>query len=224
MIRSVIRPVIRPVIRSIISGDGGAVYVDPVPGFLLKYLMDGTDSSLVPIMSPTVVTGIDLPDLLATEFNGVDQFYTANADSATVATIGSGPFTITFRIKTSIASARTIMEFGDPGSSSGFKVNTRGVGGLTLKVDGTSLNLLDDRFLDDVWLHVAITSTGSGGTLEYFVDSIANRTTRTLPTYTFTDTNDFMIADTNLPAILDDIRIYDFVLTQGQITALYNNN
>jgi len=221
MTRPIIRSIRRPIIRSIIGGIGG--YADPVPGWLLRYAMDGNDSSLVPINSPSIVTGLDLPDRGATEFNGVDQFYTANADSATVATIGDGPFTITFRIKTSIASARTIMEFGDPDLSSGFKVNTRGVGGLTLKVDGTSLNLLDDRFLDGIWLHVAITGTGSGGTLEFFVNGVANPTTRTLPVYNLTDTNDFMIADTNLPAAVDEIRLYNSVRSQSDITALSNN-
>lgn len=201
---------------------GYAGYVDPVPGFIIKYTMDGNDSSLVPINTPVIVAGLDLPDLLASEFNGVDQYYTANADSALMA-IGASPFTIVFRIKISIASARTVMEFGDADAPSGFKVNVRGVGGLTLKINATTLNLSDTRFLDDIWLHVAITGTGSLGTLTFFIDAVANATTRSLPVYNLTDANDFQIGETGLPSILDEMRVYDFVLSQGQITALYNN-
>jgi hypothetical protein len=203
-------------------GGGAPPYVDPVPDFLLKYLLDGNDSSLVPINSPTIVTGLDLPDLKATSFNGVDQYYNANADSSIMA-IGASAFSIAFRMKTAVTAARTITESGSSTLPSGFKINTRGVGGLSFKTDNTVLNLGDNRYLDDVWIHTVITGTGSGGTLTFYVNGVANATTRTLPTYSFTDTNNFMVGENGLPAIIDDLRVYDRVLSQVEITALNDN-
>ena len=204
---------------------GGVIppFVDPVAGSIVGYRMDGNDSSFVPIMSPTIVTGLDLPDLKATEFNGVDQYIDASADSAAMATIGSGAFTIVFRIKTAIANARTIIKMGDDTLASGFKINVRGVGGIALKIDNISLNFGDSRFLDDIWLHVIMTSTGTGGDLDLYVDNVANGTTRTLPAYNITDTNDFMIAAANLPATIDGIWAFDFALDASQRSALFNN-
>jgi len=191
-------------------------------GRLVRYRLDGNDPSLVPIMSPPFVPGLDLPDKLAANFNGVDQYFTANADSATIATIADGPFTISFRIKISIAAARTILQFGDHDTPGGFKVNVRAVGGLTFNVDSDNLNLFDARFLDGIWLHVVITGTGSTGDLEYFVDGVSEQT-RALPAYSFIDDNLVEIAETGLPCDLDDFRIYNNVARQSKITALLNN-
>lgn len=204
------------------STDGGVV--DPVPGAILKYLMNGSDS-LIPINSPTIVAGLDLPDLLATEFNGVDQYYNADADSATMATIGSGAFSIAFRIKISIASARSIIEFGDPDAidGSGFKINTRGVGGITFKIANTNLNFGNPIFLGGKWAHVVLTGTGSGGTLRFYVNGVVDPVTRTLPTYNLIDTNDFQIADTGLPCILDGMWVFPFVTSQSQVDTLKDN-
>ena len=203
----------------------GGGYIDPVPDYLFKYKLDGNDANLTPINTPNIVAGIALPDKLASDFNGVDQYYDASPDSATVA-IGSGAFSWAFWVRFSSSSANDPFGNGNGETTDVFRFRCTSGGLIRLRTNRSNRSA-SGTLNDGQWHHITYTSTGSGGDMEIYVDSASNSSPSS-PIYDILDSSAFTVgrAPTNnnfWNGNLDDIRLYDRVLSPSEVTAIYNN-
>ena len=225
MIRAQIRPMIRPMIRRMIGGIGGGEgYVDPVPGWLFNYRLDGNDSALTPINSPTIVTGIELPDKLASNFNGVGQYYDSSDTALT--NVGTGAFSIVARFRTTSTVSRVLFSSGNGASTTTFRLRTAGTGFVQMRINGVNFTTLASGLNDGNWHHVVYTYSGSGGTAIVYIDGTVN-TTGTAQAYNLTGTGDLQVSAQTGVSLFDGdqdgIRFYDIVLTPADVTSLNNN-
>ena len=222
MIRAMIIPMIRPMIRTMIGGDEG--YVDPVPGWAFDYRLDGNDSALTGINSPTIVTGIELPDKLASEFNGVGQYYTSSDIALTA--VGTGAFSLVARFRTTSSISKVLMSTGNGSGASTFRLRVTGAGAVQMRTNGNLVSLTDG-LNDGDWHQLACTYTGAGGDAKMYIDGSLDNSV-TAPAYNLSGAGALQIAAQGGAALfdgdMDGIRFYDnIVLTPAQVAALNNN-
>ena len=232
MIRSIKRPILRQVINSVIgtlttSSTVGGGFVDPVPGWLFHYLMDGNDRALTPVMSPTIVSGLELPDQLATLFNGVDQYY-ASTDGTAIATIGTGAFTLSFWMNSSDpAGNHATIATGVGTASDDFRLRTTNSAKLQFRSGGAAVVTPTSIVANTDYL-VTIDSSGSGGTLNIYLNNVLDKTAIS-PPYNFNNASKTLYVGTVNAGSqlwggkLDAIRLYPFVLSAAQRLLLLNN-
>ena len=208
-------------------GLGGETYVDPVPDYLFKYLMDGNDSALTPINSPSIVAGMELPDKLASSFNGVDQYYTSTGGDA-IATLGTGPFTLSFWInRIDPVSNQSTVSTGVGTDADDFRFRLTNAAKLQFRSGGTAITT-PTTIVANTDYFVTVDSTGAGGTLNIYLNNVLD-ITDTSPPYNFNNSGKILrVGSVNegsqlLDGELDGVRFYDRVLTAGERTALYDN-
>ena len=206
---------------------GGGGFVDPVPGWLFHYFMDGNDSALTPIMSPTIVPGLELPDQLASNFNGVDQYY-ASTDGTAIATIGTGPFTLSFWMNSNApAGNHAPVATGVGTDADDFRLRTTNSANLQFRSGGVAIVTPTTIVANTDYL-VTIDSTGSGGTMNIYLNNVLDMTA-TSPPYNFNNPSKLLnVGGVNAGAqlwdgTLDAIRLYNFVLSAGERLSLLNN-
>lgn len=203
---------------------GGGGYIDPVPDFLFHYRLDGNDSALTPINSPSIVAGLDLPDELASNFNGVDQRYSSSDLALTGINGGALSLVVRFNTRTTSTNQATFST-GNGSSPNNFRV--RNTTGAKFQFRTGSSNLQGDPTLTaDTWYHAVVTITGSGGTAYVYMDGVASSPLGA-PTYNW-DGSGFLQVGATLGSQpfngeIDEVRFYDRVLTPAEVTALYNN-
>jgi len=221
MITSMIRPMIRPMIRAMIGGIGGSV--DPVPGFLFRYLMDGNDTALTPVLSPAIVSGLELPDLKASNFNGADQFY--NSSDLALTGVETGAFSVVVRFRTTALISKVLVSTGNGADASTFRLRITGTGTLQMRIGGGNL-VTSGGFNDGNWYHVVYTYSGSGGESIVYIDGAFN-STKLGETYNLVGAGALQVAAQTATALfdgdIDGVRFYDRVLTPTEVTALNNN-
>ena len=128
-------------------------YADPLPGFLTNYLFDGNDSSLIPINSPPLLVGLDLPDQTGSSLNGVDQLFDAGADLPLLNSIGTSDFSFGGWIKSSALSFESLFTTSDEGiDGSGFKIAKAGTGKIQFRIGGGILVTTANVIMGD-WVH-----------------------------------------------------------------------
>ncbi len=213
----------RPMPIPLLESESGGGYVDPVPGWLFAY-RDFTESALTPINSPSIVTGIGLPDEQATSFNGVDQRYSSSDLGLTA--VGTGAFTISARIKTSVSSRQVILATGTGASSDQFRFRVDGVGQLQFRTSSNNKTSSGVNLADNTWRHVAIVSNGSVSTGAIYIDGIKNIDV-VMQTYDLTGTGSLQVGASSgfhlFNGELDDIYFYDRALTDSEIAARAND-
>jgi len=203
---------------------GGGGYVDPVPDWLFRYRLDGNDSALTPVNSPSIVAGLDLPDLKSANLNGVDQRY-ASSDLPLTA-IGGGAFTISMRFNSdNVLSNRAMFATGLGSNADSFRIRNTSSSRFQFRTGGTVI-AGTVPLVTNTWYHAVVTSTGSGGTLQIIFDDVIDVTT-TSPTYNWNGTGFLQIGAVNgtqhYAGEIDEVRMWDKVLTPTEIAALYNN-
>jgi len=201
-------------------------YIDPVPDFLRRYHLDGTDVSLVPVNSPTIVAGVALPDETASSFNGVDQRYNGVADSSIFATIGSGAYSIAVWIKV-VAGVTQRLIATATSTADGFEIFRQSGGTIQLAYNGSGNDFRTTAVDDGSWHHVAWTCLGTGQAPIVYTDGAQTRV-GSPRAYSFIDTGVFNIGGSSannaqLVGELDDIRFYDRAMTPAEITLLFND-
>lgn len=190
--------------------------------YQLHYKLDGNDANLTPAGSPSIVSAPGGSDQRGYAFTSNDStFITAVPDSAKVA-IGSGEFTFFARIRNP-GGQTVIGEFIRTGlgtTANEFRVfyNTNG----TFSFRTNSSNKTSSGTIRaGVWESIAITCSGSGGTLNFYKNGSFD-STDTAQTYNITDSGSLDIgrfAD----AQFDDIYFYDRALSASEITAIHND-
>ena len=195
---------------------------------LVHYLIDTTDANLVRVGTADQITGPELSDEAGSNQNGTDQAWTADADSAIFATIGAGPFSFFAFIKTAVKLAQVdIMGNGTGAAVDNCRLRYTTSGKPRFRINGTNYDMPSSADLsDDDWHCVAITSSGTGGTLLGYVDG-AEVLNTTITTYALADSGSFDIGVTGSGGWwqggLDGIWVFDRVLTAGEIVAMCNN-
>jgi len=202
----------------------GGDYVDPVPDFIFNYRLDGNDPALTPINSPLIVAGLDLPDQLSTSFNGVDQYI--SSPDASLINVGTGAWSMSMRfMMSSVGDAMVLVSTGSGTSAGHFRLRVQTTGKLQFKTANIARSS-STAFSANSWKHLVITSTGAGGTLEFFVNG-SNYGTLASPSYNWTGGGSLQLAAEVGVGVfkgeIDDYRFYDRALTPAEITALYNN-
>ena len=226
MIRAMIRPMIRPMIRSVVGFGSGDV--DPVPDFLVRYLLNGTDSA-TPINSPTSVVAPALSDKLGYDFNGVDQYIDADVDSSIVA-FGSGAFSIAFWVKFSRLSVneRFISTGSASNGSTEFEIFHDGAGKVRFRHNNTATNIVPDgSAATGTWQHVAVTMSAAGGVLKGYLNGVEVKSGGA-PAYNIQDSGFLRLAsrptgDLKTQGAMDDVRIYGRVLTPADVLLISDN-
>jgi len=199
-------------------------YIDTVPDYLFRYKLDGTDANVVPINTPTSVTGMARPDIKSLLFNGVDEYATAHADSSKVA-IGTGAFSIVFWAKIiSSASTNAVIGNGSGGAGNGtFRTPIFSNGAVNLRTNcenRQSTNAINDG----LWHHVVFASVGTLAALNIYIDGSLD-IARIAPDYNFIDTGALTIAvspSNFMDGSLDDIRFYDRQLSTQEVQSIYS--
>ncbi len=198
-------------------------YTDPVPDWVFAY-RDFSEPALSPVNSPSIVEGIGLPDKKAATFNGVDQRY-ASSDLALTA-IGTGPFTILARMKTSLSAQQVILATGTGTTSDQFRFRMNGAGQLQFRVSASNKTSSGANLANGLWRHVVIRSEGSGASGAIFIDG-AKSTNLTMQAYNLAGTGFLQVGASNgvqpFNGDLDDIYFYDRALTDSEILARYND-
>jgi hypothetical protein len=140
---------------------GDAAYVDPVPDYLVKFRCDGNDAGVIPVNSPLLIDGLDLPDKKAYNFNGVDQVLNANADSDKV-NFGSGAWYFAMRVRTTASgSIRNVLSNGSGASGSNtFSFRSSLTGQMQLRIFSSSKTSVA-AINDGSWHSVVVQSLGS---------------------------------------------------------------
>tara|TARA_R110002020_G_C16174787_1_gene764335 strand:+ start:35 stop:673 length:639 start_codon:yes stop_codon:yes gene_type:complete len=205
-----------------IGGDEG--YVDPVPGWAFDYRLNGNDTNLTPINSPTIVTGIELPDKLASEFNGVGQYYTSSDLALTG--VGTGAFSIVARFRTTSSISKVLISTGNGADATTFRLRITGTGFVQMRINGNLVSV-SGGLNDGDWHQVICTYSGSGGDARLYIDG-ALETSATSPVYNLSGTGALQVASQGGAALfdgdMDGIRFYDLiVLTPAEVILLNNN-
>ncbi len=205
-------------------GPVSSEYIDPVPDFLLNYRLDGNDSALTPINSPTIVTGVELPDKKASNFNGVDQYYTSSDLALTG--VGTGAFSVVSRFKTTATISKAMFSTGNGADATTFRLRATGTGFIQMRISGVNIQTTTSGMNDGLWHQVVYTYTGSGGTALAYLDGLLDNTD-TAQTYNLAGAGALQVAAQTGSSLfdgdMDGVRFYDRVLTPTEITALNGN-
>ena len=202
---------------------------DPAPDYVFRYKLNGDDMQLTPVNSPLIVSGVAYTDLLAKNYNGVDQFEIAT-NTADVA-VGAGAFSVSCWFKTSDTGGTTdIFGNGDGATANTFRLRKGGNDKLQLQINGVSGQDSNNVVTSGDWIHAVFVSEGSGSDWRMYLDGSLDNF-GTMPVTNITDTGILSVAsraDTNAAkwnGDLDDIRFYNRVLTADEVTALkdYSN-
>lgn len=204
--------------------DEGGGFVDPVPDFLFHYRLDGNDSALTPINSPSIVAGMELPDKLASNFNGVDQRYSSSDLALT--NVGTGAFSVVARFRTTSLISKAMFSTGNGADATTFRLRITGTGFVQMRVGGTNLVTASGGFNDGNWHQVICTYSGSGGVAIVYMDG-ASDSTKLGEIYNLVGTGALQVAaqttTANFDGDIDTIRFYDRVLTPADVVLLNNN-
>ena len=205
------------------STDGGG-FVDPVPDFIFNYRLDGNDSALTGVNSPTIVAGIELPDKKATNFNGVDQYY--NSSDLALTNVAAGAFSVVVRFRTTASTSRVLFSTGNGADATTFRLRATGTGFIQMRISGVNLATATSGLNDGDWHQAVYTYTGSGGAAIVYIDGASNNSA-TAQAYNLTGTGELQVgAQTGaslLDGDMDGVRFYDRALTPTEVTALNNN-
>ena len=190
--------------------------------FQFHYKLDGTDSSLVRVGGDDFRLGPECTEAISSQFDGSTQYYTANADSSLVA-IGTGAFTISFWINKFTSTLADILTSGDGNAASSFRVFCEN-GNLKLRSNNADYVSISTSYSNGKWNYCTLTSTGSGGTLSFYLNGTLDNST-TAPAYNLTDTTFLTVGSSTgglnfFDGAIDGIRFYDRVLDGSEISSL----
>ena len=199
---------------------------DPVPDYILKYGLGGSDANLTRFGTDDFRIAKAGKQGVGSWFDGSTQYYSANPDSDKIA-VGTGAFTISAWINArNITALSDIFSNGDGNSPNEFRVRLSSVGKLQFRVNSQSRTSLAD--VDDGnWRHVAVTCVGSGNPIVLYVDGSLDVSASSL-TYDIQDSGDLAVGVragliTGLfNGGIDDVRFYDRALPPTEITTLFD--
>jgi hypothetical protein len=168
--------------------------------------------------------GAPLPALgtACLEFNGSNW---AQAPAQGLPAIGT-PMTVSLWMRPKLSGTRTIFtlqrEAGGSNPSVGYQIGTKGTQAAFWVMGGPSMEVLSPALTSDVWYHVAYTFDGS--THRLFVNAAAVGSGTEVspigaPTIVRFGSYGSMVAQL-YSGRLDDVRLYDRVLSAAEITAL----
>ncbi len=201
--------------------------VDPVPDYLFRYKLDGTDANLTRVGTDDFRAGPECNDITGSYYNGSSEYDIADPDSGLVA-VGTGAFSWSMWINTTIMAAADSIGNGLGGSGDGtFRCRVTGGGALRIRLGGSNRDTLG-TYNDGNWHHFSVTSTASMGTILLYVDG-ALENTLTATTYNLIDVGGLEVAsstgnNSRWDGGLDGIRFYDRVLSPSEVTAIFNYN
>lgn len=201
---------------------------DPVADYVVRYRLDGSDLSLTRNGGDDFRIGKSCPDAIGSWYDGSGQYENASSDSAKVA-IGTGGLNISFWVNTTTTLFKAMAGNGDGSTSNDFRVRQNNLGNVQFSIGGVNYSSTGS-INDGVWHHVSINVSGSGGTLEFYIDGSFDSST-SIGTYDIQDSTRLGVGsqgDITFSARyiggLDDFRFYNRVLSASEITALYNYN
>jgi hypothetical protein len=208
---------------------GEPPYIDPVPDYILKHLLDGNDAGLIPILSPLLVSAPSLPDKKGYELNGVDQVINADAHSSAFG-FGTGAFSISFWLKSVITGVNSrITSCGTGGSGTGdFEIFQDGTGRIRLRYNNVSKDIVPaGSATTGNWEHVTVTVSGTSGTLIGYLNGV-NVTSTTAHTYNAVDSGFLRYGarpsgDLRLAGSLDEIRVYHRAISPAEVALISGN-
>jgi glucose/arabinose dehydrogenase len=163
----------------------------------------------------------------AISFNGVNQYATVPISVRT-------NFTVAFWVNTTASTTGTVWTTGlgmisadVAGVANDFGISLMVNGQVGFGVGNPNTSLASIASINDGnWHHVAVTRTSSTGLMEIYVDGVLNPTTNG-PTAARTAPNAIRIGGILsgggfFPGIIDEVRIYNTVLSAAEINALAN--
>ena len=204
----------------------GIKETDPVPDYLVKYRLDGTDSALTRTGGDDYRIGKACPDAIGSWFDGSTQYFTGN--DSNILNDGTS-FTISLWFNAlDNGLAGDLIYLGDNlgGIGGGIRLSKSSSGSIFLEGSGQTVSSVSTSSnTDGNWHNLVIVYDGAN--VSSYIDSVLELS----PTPTIDrpiDSNDVTIG-TQFGAGgrffdggLDDIRLYDRVLTTDEITILYN--
>jgi len=216
-----IRPMIRPMIRAMIEG-----FVEPVPGFIFKYKMDGNDSAFTPQNPPIeVVVGLDLPDQKSTLFNGTNQ-YMSSSDTGKTGRIGTGPFSIVVRFRmSSLTQNIALIATGNASDEAKFRLRISSSGKVQWRQNGDNHSSSATLVINQYY-HLVINVSGNGGTSEMYLDNVLD-SSDTNRIYNYQGDGSLQVGaqggSQDFSGNIDDVRMYTKELDFNERQALLDN-
>ena len=197
---------------------------DPAPDYLVKYKLDGSDSSLTRFGGDNYRIAPACPEATGSHFNGIDQYYTGNDDAILAVT---SAFSLSYWFyATDKTNSNDSIFFGSTvgAGGDGFKIAKTTGGNFYIRSNAVSVaNVVTPTYVDGNWHHVVVNYDGVN--VSSYVDGIAELAPTAFSPTPITD-NGISIAQNRgtgfYPGGLDDIRLYNRVLSTGEITRLYN--
>lgn len=186
--------------------------------------MDGTDG-LTAVNSPSIVTGVEETELLATSFDGVMDYINATTDVALTA-IGTGAFSFGCFLKTSDVGVMDVFSKGNSEDQTGFVMTINGSERGTFRLNQFSF-ITPGTINNGVFRHLFFTSSGTGGTGRLYLDG-TQVATGACPSYNFDSSGNMVMAvysnlfTPNFNGSIDGVRFYDYEVSAGIVSDLSN--
>jgi len=156
------------------------------------------------------------------------NYFDASGSSDIMATISDGPFSMGCWMKTPDIPSGFLAFVGTGDATDGTSVRFGPVSGGTIRFRTNNVNKASTTAnLDDGdWHFIVITSSGTGGNMTFYIDSVAE-TPITSQAYDFADSGSLFIGATPGPGLLldgalDFVTIWNVELDQAQVDGLYS--
>lgn len=203
-------------------------------GLVGHWKLDGNARDATPYANHGTVTGATLTTdrkgqaNKAYDVNTAGKYITLLSNGSTLGLTSTASFSFWLKVNTQDANTRRIFGYTSSYAQNGQWIFLYTATTLTfgIKLNDTIRNSIATIDLTDGWHHVVGTITGGVGTL--YVDSIAKTPSSSVGAGNFNDSNLIRISTTGgitdwLAGSIDDVRIYNRVLTPTEITALYDS-
>jgi len=202
------------------------VDVDPVPDFIYNY-RTGVNDDLGTYTAPDYRIGKVGPNdekCAAVHFDGT-SYYTDNAKSGVFGTIADGAMTICMWIKAHYDTTFKNYITNGVGGAGTLLFGTTSLGQLRYISDGAGKTSTINSLNDGAWHFVAITFSGTGGTVTFYIDGASEAVAATA--YNLVDTGALRLGQSTNGAAsvkgdLSDLRIYNRVLSASELTSIQN--
>lgn len=220
---SIFYSVTQPIFRSIFTPKSGSQDGGPVTDYVLRYKLDSSDR-VSNINGVQFVGGVVPKDCKGGEFDGALQYLLDTAQRYKIGKLLTGPFTLTAWVRNSTLTGQSILSLGNGDGLNDIDFRVRGDGTFGFRVNTTTKGSTTS-IANGLLNFITLTSTGTGGTAEWFINAVSDKTA-SMAAYNITTPEAIGIGaqpdgSTKYAGFMDDIRIYNRVLSPAEITALY---
>lgn len=198
-------------------------YLDIVSGTTL--LIDMTEEDIQTYSnSPSNITGIALPDLVAVEFPGTDDGFDLIAERSRIELIDTDPWSITFWIKNLLSIDKDVIRYGTAAQNGDtdntFVAGIRSGGEVRLKTNALNHDTVA-TINDETW-HL-ITFANDATSLLVYVDKVLDSTLTAVASDFSSAVTEFKILDSEGIVKLDALRFSNKKLTLEEHVLIFNN-